>query len=87
MSGDPVTEVARYANGRFLKLWRVQKKTLKDLYPFFDEANDVIDNWIAEGEKVPGDAQRVISAWLEQPVRNLFSDLRSSTKTVSKSKK
>lgn len=78
LRGDAVTEKARYANGVKAKMTSDGKEN-KDLYPFFEVAPVEIDNWLSENELVPNDAQRVIAAWLEKPVRNLFSDLRPPT--------
>lgn len=74
LRGDPVTETARYAKG-VAEAMKADNKKNEDLYSFFDRPPDVIDKWVAEEEPVPGDAQRIIAAWLEQPVRDLFSDL------------
>ncbi|MEP1934936.1 MAG: hypothetical protein ABJJ37_26990 [Roseibium sp.] len=75
LRGDAVTETARYANGVKAEMTKDGKEN-KDLYPFFEVPPDEIDNWLTENELVPSDAQRVIAAWLEKPVRNLFSDMR-----------
>lgn len=74
LRGDPVTERARYAS-RVEDTMSAKKRKAKELYPFFDVTNDVIDKWLAQTEPVPGDAQRIIAAWLGEPVRNLFSDI------------
>ncbi len=80
LRGDPVTEKARYAS-QVDATMTAKKKKAKDLYPFFDVTSDVVDKWLAETEQVPGDAQRIIAAWLGEPVRNLFSDLPPDRRT------
>ena len=74
LRGDPVMEHARYASGVAATMAN-QKKEPKDLLPFLDVQPEIVAKWLEQNEKVPGGAQRIIAAWLKQPVRNLFSDL------------
>ncbi|MEP3279872.1 MAG: hypothetical protein ABJN26_13400 [Stappiaceae bacterium] len=76
--GDVVTEKSRYANN-VLAVMKAQDKSNSDLYPFFDVPQKEIDGWLSETELVPGDAQRIIGAWLGTPVRDLFSDIEPPT--------
>lgn len=72
--GDAVVKTSRYASN-VLAIMKEQGKTSRDLYPFFDVTPKEIDGWLKETNRVPGDAQRIIAAWLGKPVRDLFSDI------------
>ena len=75
MRGDPVTEKARYASRVKELMAKDDNKTAERLYAFFGEPKEAVDDWLEQKEPVPGDAQRVIAAWLDQPVREVFSDI------------
>lgn len=51
------------------------KKDKADLYAFFEESDETVDQWVGEKALVPGHAQRIVAAWLNKPQRDLFTDL------------
>lgn len=52
-----------------------KKRDKTMLYPSFDVSKQLVDKWLDASEKVPIYAQRIIAAWLEEPIREIFSDI------------
>jgi hypothetical protein len=51
-----------------------QSKSGDDMRPFVKASPKIIEEWVEGTIPVPADAQKIISAWLGKPVRELFSD-------------
>lgn len=53
---------------------------IKHLEIHLDKSNDIVSNWINEKEPVPFEEQRIISSWLNIPLRELFTDVKPHNK-------
>lgn len=60
-----------------------QKKAVSDIEPLLNADAAMAAAWLEQRQPVPLSAQRVISAWLGKPIRDLFSDLPPPRPTES----
>ncbi len=65
---------ARYARGLSDALTYDGKKA-DDLANFFGGDKNLVQSWLSETKPVPTHAQQIIAAWINKPVRDLFSDI------------
>lgn len=52
-----------------------QEKTAEELSKIIGTPPEIIKDWIAEKRAIPLNEQKIISAWLSTPGRNLFTDI------------
>ena len=72
--GEDGEEQSRWAVG-LRQAMDNQGRTEAELFPFVDCQIEIIEEWVAEKQQVPPEAQRIIAAWLNSPARSLFTDL------------
>ena len=51
-----------------------QNKTVAEAAKYLSQSNEVIQDWMDEQAQVPEEAQKILSAWLGKPGREIFSD-------------
>ena len=74
LRGSAAPDQPRYAMG-ITEIIEADDRNTANLYPSFDVSKELVDRWLDGTEKVPIYAQRVIAAWLEKPIREIFSDM------------
>ena len=70
-----VPQKVRWARSDIQRLIDEKKKDKKPLVQMLDMEESSVEDWLKGETAVPYEIQRIISAWLETPIRDLFSEI------------